>query len=296
MWPFSVADANPVQDKEFNLVLSAAKGRGGTIALAKKLEKHGVDVLLPNPKIYAWARDEFFFQDDGHYLSVQKASSPPEAYGHEAYHGGKILKGDGFLVASDSVGRKRRKKTVRKFGFDEGFFYDIAKELNALSSIKVSGNETFYGSSSYRHIDAIFNLGNRKKSIFTYSHPKLLAKAKEIRNDTGYDIVDLPLSDAEFASVGFVEIGDSIVMDCRAKESAGILKSMGYNMITTPKPLTEINQKNGSLRCITAELPVDFEKLEFYKPGEEPEYSFSSSDFTNTKGMKLKFKGYSTLF
>jgi hypothetical protein len=248
-----------IKNKPFNLVLSGSPIHGNTLKIAKRLESSGIDVLLT---CVGWPRDEMLFFPDGTYIHNQKATIQGECLDHRAWVGGEYLRGIDFILATSSMPPSKRRGTVRVCGALEGFFYDIGDGLDALKNIQISGNQ-FYGRDILNHIDVSYNIGNFSRKVFTYAHKELLKVADQMRRDCGYDIVELPLEDARFASVGFVEIGEAVVIDCRAKKTSRILESLGYTVIQTPYPLKNTNRRNGSLRCITAELPADFNALKF---------------------------------
>jgi len=256
-------------------------------SLAEEIAKHGINVLCT---VIGWPRDELFFHQDGTFDYVQKATIQDEWCRHEAYHGGKFLKGNEFILASDAMIESKRKETLKMLGIEHAVYLDLDDCFKELEGIAVSGCK-FYSPSGLKHIDTLFNLGNYKKVLFAYDSPASSNLAKETAKKIGYDAVALPLEDASFASVGFVELGNHIAVDCRAKKTIKIIGGLGYNVIPSPMLMEETNKKGRSIRCICTEIPKCYDKLEFY-PFKEDAHDFSMdarlSLFWNLEGHKLK--------
>jgi hypothetical protein len=268
-----------VREKKFDVVLSGCRIHGKTIKIARDLEKRGVNVLLTE---IGWPRDEMVFLKDGGFIHCQKGTIQGSSLEHRAWVGGEYLVGGDFLIGTTAIPEKKRKKTVDVLRLREGFFYDIDKEIDELREFSVSGREDFYDSKMQNHMDMIFNIGTRKKHLFTYENKRLEEKAREISKDIGYETITLPIKDALVAGVGFIEVGDSIVIDRRARGSIRLLKSLGYNTIPTPYGLKQTNSRGGSLRCITTELRLNFEELEFADNKKSYRDSFWN---TNSQGL-----------
>lgn len=221
-------------------------------ALASAIHDGCLDVLRT---IVPWPRDQLHLREDGSFVYVPDIVNEAVNYDHEAYHGGKILVGDGFIIASDSVLQHRRKRTLEELSADEGHYYSMLQPMKVFRKEGVVGNPSFYIDSVFRHIDRFFNIAGRKKKVFTYDNPLLMEMGKDMERKTGYDLVLLPQSEAQYAAVGFIEVGDKVVVDRRAHKSMDILKEQGYRIIQAP-PMIMTNRKGGSIRCLTRELPV----------------------------------------
>jgi len=228
--------------------------------LGRKLIKNNIDILFSRTP---WPRDEFLIKSDGSVLYVEKCLWTQESIPHFAYHGGTFLKGDNFILASKTANPKsKQKETEKVLNVENGYYYNIEKELDLLSHIELSKGKSFF-KSSFPHIDSIYNLGNSSKKIFTYNEDTLIDTGYGMCLDTNYDLEVFPLSEARYAAIGFVEIGDKIIIDCRAKRTKKILEKIGYNVITTPHPLINTNSNTGSLHCITADCPISYHRFKF---------------------------------
>ncbi len=241
------------------LIISAAKRHGRYLPrlLARKLEENNIPSLL---SVLTWPRDELVVYNDGSYNRVDKGTIQGEHRSDFAWNGGTFLKGDNFIIGSLTANPAEKQEATHKaLMVDKGYYFDISQELDALNFIKVEKRNFF--KSSFPHIDVIYNIGNTKKVLFTYNHEKLIKTGKKMEETTGYKLILLPLEEARFASVGFVEFNDKIILDKRAKQTNKILRNLGYDTITTPFALKKVNQGLGSLRCITTEMPIELEKL-----------------------------------
>lgn len=241
------------------IIISSAQRHGKylPLLLAKKLEKNEIPVLLSS---IAWPRDEIIIHSDGNYDHVSKGTCQGEHRSNFAWNGGTFLKGDDFIIGSLTANPKEKQEaTHRALGISRGYYFDISEELNALNFIKVSGKDFF--KSCFPHMDIIYNICNTKKILFTYNHEKLVKTGKKMEELTGYNLITIPLEEAKFASVGFIEFGNKIVLDKRAKKTKKILENLDYEIITTSFGLKKINRGMGSLRCVTTEMPIELEKL-----------------------------------
>lgn len=155
--------------------------------------------------------------------------------------------------------KEKRKETHRRLKVANGFYFDISEELDSLNHIRPSGIEFFM--SSFPHIDSIYNLGNSSKILFTYNHPKLIETGERMQELTGYSLKVLPLEEAIYAAIGFVEFEDKIILDRRAKKTKKELEKIGYKVITTPFGINKTNKQTGSLHCMATEIPIKLENL-----------------------------------
>ncbi|MFC1731651.1 hypothetical protein ACFL6I_15145 [candidate division KSB1 bacterium] len=235
-----------------------------TLPLAKEIQARGVDVVLTP---MSWPRDMIYFYEDETYTEINsKKSDQVRDCTHAAWHGGAYLVGDNFMIGSDRViPKSKRRATLDVLMVERGIYISIHERLfpSILDGLPVSGNPEFYRDEVW-HIDPFFNLGNKKRIIVTYNEEKLEKVGEELAQDIEYKLVLLPIEDAAFAAVGFIELGDSLVVDCRATASMGILQNEGYNIVPTPVPLEEINRGGGSVRCITREMPKVKHKMKFH--------------------------------
>lgn len=247
------------------LIISSAAAHGKYLPrlLAKKLEKNGIPVLLSK---VCWPRDELAIYLDGNYDNVQKRSYQGESFSHFAWNGGTFLKGDNFIVGSLTGNPENKQEaTHNMLGVERGFYFDISRELDALNHIKVNRDRDFF-KSDFPHMDVIYNIGNSSRVLITYDHPKLIETGERMESLTDYQLVTIPLEEARFAAVGFVEIGNKIVIDRRAKKTKKVLEKIGYEVITTPLSLKETNGMGGSLRCATTEIPIELERIKLMHP------------------------------
>jgi len=289
----SYIDENPkdVSSEELK-ILSRAKRREA-ILLANRIRDNGVYVLGVRLE---WPRDGLFFYNDGSFTWVDTESKKQvEMCPHMAYIGGLYLKGNDFFVfchfeKSSAEGSKLKdtfKIFYENFGISKVVMLKVGHFAGALANVSVSGNDKFYGS-DICHVDTILNIGNLKKKVFTYDHTKLLEAADYVSGQTGYDVVPLPLGDAAFASVGFVELGDYMVVDCRAEGTADVLKSVGYKVIQSPIPMEATNKMFGSIHCLTTEMPDIYKKSKFHPfKGRGNNYEAYRSMFTNLEGYRV---------
>ncbi|MBU0471570.1 MAG: hypothetical protein KKF89_06470 [Nanoarchaeota archaeon] len=246
--------AKKTQVKDFDSALLI--GAGAPLAevfderfsLAMVLAERGVDVYMHRS---VWPRDTLFFSDNN-IVDVDKLLES-DNYGleHEAYCGGKFLKGDNFIVASDSMIPAFRPRTEKLLNADKALYLNLTREL---AQMYTTLNNDFYDDSD-EHIDRLFNIGNRHKKIFTYNLTNLMAMANDVASETSYDVVALPFNEVRFAAVGFVELGDHMVVDCRAKKTMKVLKEVGYKIIPTPLGMIQTNKYLGSVRCTCTEMP-----------------------------------------
>ncbi len=273
------------------LIISSndAHGKYLPTLLARKLEKNDIPVLLSS---VCWPRDEFFFYPDGKCDYVQKGTCQPDFQPHFAWNGGTYLEGNNFIIASLTANpESKQKATHNVLGVENGFYFDISEELDSLSHIKVNGKRELF-SSEFPHIDLVYNICNAAQTLLTYNHPKLIEKGVDMAHKTNYSLQTIPLEEAVYASIGFVEFGEKIILDKRAKKTKNILKDIGYDVITTPFALKKTNSYGGSLRCMTQEIPIPLERIVLKRP---EDYSFVGRNFMyNTKGQTIKTEsGYS---
>jgi hypothetical protein len=247
------------------IIISSLKMHGKHLPhlLGRKLQKKGIDVLLSR---IAWPRDELFFYSDASFDKISKGTCCNNYSKSFVWNGGTYLKGDNFILSSATANPiEKRDETHKILGVKNSYYFDISEELDSLTSIKVSNKDCFF-KSSFPHIDTIYNIGNTTKLLFTYNSFKLIQTAEKMQELTGYGLVTIPLIEAKYASIGFIEIDDKIVLDKRAKKTKKILEKIGYEVITTPFGLKKTNRSFGSLRCITQEIPFDLEKIIFMNP------------------------------
>lgn len=222
------------------------------LPLAKKIQESGVNTVLTP---LSWPRDTLYVNSQGKVEEVsRRKKGSVEACPHYAWHGGAYLTGDNFMIGEEAGIPENRKQTLEALGVKDGIFVDVKPFYKHFKDIEVSGSSRFFDEDMF-HIDPYFNLGNLKKTIFTWDVPELVNKAYEISKRTGYNIESIPLSDAEFGAMGFIELGDHMVVDCRAEKTMDVLEKVGYKVLPTPEPLIELNRKRGSLRCATKEVP-----------------------------------------
>lgn len=258
-----------------------------TKLLADEIAKHGINPILTDLK---WPRDELFFYNNGEYDYVQSGTIQPEYWNHEAYHGGMYLKGDNFIIGSDSMNLEKREKTERLLDAKKGFYLP-GREMN---EILLQEDQVIYKSS---HIDLVVGITNLNKTIFTYEHLELMKIVKEIACETDYNFKTIPLQEAKYGAINFLELGNHIVIDRRAKKTKKILKNLGYKIIKSPKPMIETNKHGGGIRCITNEMPKFYDKLIFYnEKNKEKFYNFeieqSTAMFRNLKGEGVIIQDY----
>ena len=242
------------------LVISGNEGHGKYVPkwFANRLEKHGIPVLLAR---CMWPRDELYFYPDGRFHNVQKATMQWEYEDNFAWNGGTFLQGDDFIIVANGENpSEKNKKTESILGVSQGYYHDISDELGELSHISVSGKYDFF-KPDFTHIDIIFGIGNRARTLFTYDHPTLLRKWAQIAEQIGYILRSVPLDEARFASIGFVEWWDYMLLDGRAKWTRRVLESVWYRVLMTHFWLEKTNRKGWSLRCMTTIAPVSWESL-----------------------------------
>ncbi|MFA6072624.1 MAG: hypothetical protein WC758_00740 [Candidatus Woesearchaeota archaeon] len=257
-----------------------------TFALAKTIQSKGVNVILTP---YSWPRDSLFFPDSNSFIYVNptKKDQVKDAP-HLGWYGGAYLLGDDFMIAdSHGIGIKRQ-ETLNALKVSKGFYIDTQKFYDDFKHIVVSGNDRFHHPESF-HIDPYFNIGNLKKILFTYDVSSLIEEGIRVAKEVKYDLVPLPLEDAKYAAIGFIELGDHIVIDCRAKKSMKIIENLGYTIIPTNEPLIRINQLDGSLRCSTKEAPLIKHKMKFhsFQYGYNKEGPAYGSFFGNLEGNMM---------
>ena len=259
--------ANPIicdHDLVISGVKSASPGhnREGVI-VGRELSKRGVGVLLT---LLDWPRDTLYFHDDGTFTYVKLSDSRQvQNCPHEAYSSGKYLLGRDFIISSDNLLPSKRRQTEQILNVAAGYYYPLGGLTRAFRGIKVSGNIFFYDSPNpLNHMDQFFNLINTKQTILGYDEPLSVQLGEDMARVTGYSFKTIPKAEARFAAIGFIELGDHIVVDCRAEQTIGVLEGLGCNVFPTPVPLDGINQYGGSLRCITREMPKIIPRLRFY--------------------------------
>ncbi len=234
-----------------------------TIPIALELEKRGINVLLTSAP---WARDQFSFNNDGSFTYIPTAIEEEQSP-HEAHHGGANLINkvfnDGILITTDHAPELKRQETKKVLGIKKAIYADIDNLVYDFSEYLVDGNQEFY-SSNLKHIDPYFNLCQREKLVVSYGTGRSVKLAKEIAKEIGYDVLVLPREDARYAGIGFLEVGDHVVVDCRAEATMKKLEEVGYHTIPTPVPMRTTNRKNGSIRCVSNEAPPVIEKLNAY--------------------------------
>ena len=262
--------------------------------LAKKLEKNGIDVLLTD---LSWPRDEIYIHSNGKVDTVIKNTAQGDSMSNFAWNGGTYLKGDNFILGSLTANPiEKQERTHKVLGIDNGHYFDISEELDSLNHIMVGKRHIFYGS-DFPHIDAIYNLGNSSGELFTYDNKILIETGEKMCDLIGYDLTVLPLEESRFASVGFVEVEDKIILDCRAKKTKKILEKIGYQVILTSMALMNTNRGRGSLRCITSELPFEIDNLELVDltkiTGMSNRIRLEHSIFSDIRGFKVRTKGMS---
>ncbi len=258
-----------------------------TKLLAEEISKHGVNPIL---SVMRWPRDELFFHQDGKYEYVQSGTIQPKWWEHEAYHGGRFLKGDNFIIGSDSMNIEKREKTEELLNVKTAFYLSVGEMQKNISGIKPSGEKLY--SKNGTHIDTIVGITNLYKTIFTYEHPKLMEIVWEVVNRTNYKFKIIPLEEAKYVAINFLELGDHIVIDKRAEKTQKIMKDLGYKIIKSPKPMENTNKNEGGIRCITNEIPKCYDKLIFYDEKNKEKFSYykreeSIARFRNIKGEAL---------
>ena len=264
------------------LIISSNEGHGKYLPtlFAKKLEKNDIPVLLSS---VCWPRDELFFYQNGRYDYVQKGTCQPDFQPHFAWNGGTYLEGNNFIIGSLTANpQSKQKSTHYVLGVEHAFYFDISEELDSLSHIKLNGKRNFF-SSDFPHIDLVYNICNIAQTLLTYNHPKLIEKGEDMAHKTNYSLKTIPLEEAVYASIGFIEFGEKIMLDKRAKKTRKVLKNLGYEVISTPFALKKTNSYGGSLRCMTREIPIPLERIVLKNP---EDYRFVGSRFIyNTKGI-----------
>lgn len=232
-----------------------------THPLAQLIESMGVKTML---SANCWPRDSFFFNDDDTVMVVNiKNKDQKKAAPHWGWFGGAYLLGDNFMIADTGGIPSKYEATLNALKVDKGFYLATDKFYDLVKDISVSDYNEFFRPDSW-HIDPFYNIGNYKKTLFSWDSPRMIKEIEYIAKEVKYDVAVLPMDDAKFAAIGFIELGDHIVIDCRAEKSMTILESIGYKVIPTPEPLIHINRKGGSLRCATKEAPPIKDRLKFH--------------------------------
>lgn len=220
--------------------------------IKRLFQKHDIDVFETG---LSWPRDELYFLDNGQYLYVQTGTVQEEwIYGHFAAYGGTYLQAEDLLITSDrKANLKLKEKTADFLGLSKTHVVPVSSFVPCLEHIAVSANKTFYRSN---HLDPFMNLLPKAKKLVTYDHPHLLEEASLLAGKVDYSVISLPLMDAAYAAVGFVESNNVLFIDDRAKQSQEVLLPYVDKVVGVP-PLLKTNQFSGSLRCMTNEVPVD---------------------------------------
>jgi len=264
-----------------------------TYPLAMKIQEKGVNVIL-TPLF--WPRDSLFFHEDNTFTLVNPNNEDQVKHApHWGWWGGAYLLGKNFIIEEASGIPSKRELTNRALGVEKGIYVDTKPFYEDFKNISVSGNLDFY-KKDLVHIDPYFNLGNFKKMIFAWNTSKLKKEGKRLSNETGYDLAILPLKEAKFAAIGFIELGDHMVVDCRAEQTMKLLEEIGYNIISTPNPLVEVNKIHGSLRCITKETPAIKDRMKFHSflNGYDLEGPAYGSIFGNLEGHMMVMNNQKT--
>lgn len=264
--------------------------------LAEEITKHGVNPILIGIK---WPRDELFFYSNGRYDYVQSETIQPEMWEHEAYHGGRFLKGDGFLIGSDSMNPKKREKTELLLGVKKGFYLPVKEMTKFLENILINKKKIYPST----HIDTIMGIANKNKTLFTYDHPELKSVVEKISKEINYNFKTIPLEEAGYLAINFIELGNHIILDRRAKKTYKIMKNLKYNIIKSPWPMKDTNKGGGGIRCITNEIPKCYDKLIFYNEENKDKFPYfdeieaSRAMLRNLKGEALiTFDNYNGKF
>jgi hypothetical protein len=260
-------EPSQVQGCDYGLVISCNprfKNYYETLPLAKELARRGVNVLLSKED---WARDELLFQPDGR---VEYVPCEHEQYKdfklppHEAYEGGKFLKGKGFIIASNSVAEEKRDQTALMLGADKSFYLDLRQAYDYFISHNRGISRHFFEDENGRHIDRLVNIGNTRKILFSYDAPVLREALRDVASETGYLQAFLPREESGFGAINFVELGDHVVVDKRAKGTIEMLEELGYDVIPTPRAMVFTNIKQGGVRCSCTEIPNHvYERIDF---------------------------------
>ncbi|MBI2004465.1 hypothetical protein HYS72_03310 [Candidatus Pacearchaeota archaeon] len=258
-----------------------------TKLLADEIANHGLSPVL---SCLRWPRDELFFYENGKYDYVQSGTIQPDFWEHEAYHGGRFLKGNDFIITSDAIDIKKREKTQELLNAKIAFYLPVGEMQKNLSEIKPNGKDIH--SENGTHIDTIVGITNLNKTLFTYDHPKLIKMVLGVADKTNYNFKTIPLEEASYLAINFLELGDHIVIDKRAKKTQKIMKDLGYKIIKSPQPMENTNKGNGGIRCITTEIPKCYDKLLFYDKENKDKFQYFKRDenramFRNLKGNPL---------
>ncbi|TKJ17163.1 hypothetical protein CEE44_01350 [Candidatus Woesearchaeota archaeon B3_Woes] len=251
--------------------------------LAKMIQENGVNTILTQ---VPWARDRLFFHDDETFTEINRRDPRQERdCTNYAWHGGAYLIGDGFMIGDDNGIPSARKETQRVLGVERAIYINILAGIREFGEIPVSGYSEYYASYS-NHIDPYYNLGNFKRTLFTWDTSLLVPIGTELAKEFGYELITLPMDEAKYAAIGFIELGDHMVVDCRAEQTMGILEQIGYKILPTPVPLEEHNRRGGSLRCATTEMPPLKHKMKFhpFKEGHLEDGPARHSRFSDIEG------------
>lgn len=245
---------------------SPIHGRFLPRALARKLEENGIPAMLTS---VGWPRDELKFYADGRYDYVQGNTIQHLNMTHFAWNGGTYLQGSDFLLSSANGNPiEKRAATHAVLDVENGYYFDLSSEMDALTHIRISGRGKPLYQSSFSHIDPLYNLTNRIPGLYTYDTPTLIETGEKMSSMTGYPLVRLPTSEAKVLAVGFVEFQDKVILDSRAWKTRRILENIGYDVVATPWGIGKTNRNGGSLRCMTTELPISLDQLMFLHPNE----------------------------
>lgn len=256
--------------------------------LAAHLEKNGIPTLLTT---LLWPRDDMFAYPDGTVESTMNLKGALKGLSHCAYHGGAYLKGDGFLIGSDSViWKSKRESTEKAVGVERGVYVDISDALDSISHASPKIKPNLYRG-SFPHIDLVYGLVNSAKRLVTYDSLELTKIGESICEKLGYELLVLPLSQAEYVAVNFVEFDDKVVVDKRAKVTRKLIERLDVDVVPTLKGLEKSNYRSGGLHCMTNEIPLALDSIVTEPRNGE---SFWHALFYTTDGMRcgLKDNGY----
>ncbi len=251
--------------------------------LAKMIQEKGVNTILTQ---VTWSRDKLFFHDDETFTEINRRDPRQERdCTNYAWHGGAYLLGGNFIIGDENGIPSARKETHKMLGVERGRYINILLGIREFSGISVSGYSEYYASYS-NHIDPYFNIGNFKKTLFTWDTHLLVPMGIELAKEFNYELVTLPMDEAQYAAIGFIELGDHMVVDCRAEQTMDILSQIGYHVLPTPLPLEEHNRKGGSLRCAIREMPPLIHKMKFhpFKEGHLEDGPARHSRFSDIEG------------
>ncbi len=261
-------EQSKVQGCEYSLVISCNSeffSHYNTRPLANELVRRGVNILLSRD---SWPRDELFFYPDGRVEYVPLDYKEYKDFKlplHEAYAGGKFLKGNGFIIASDTMNLEKKANTLSALGVEKAFYLDLTKAFEYFLDYheRYCYRKNFFNDEQ-RHIDRMVNIGNTKRMLFTYDAPVLQDILKDVASEIGYSLVCLPREESGFGAINFVELGNHMVVDKSAKRTIKVLEELGYKIIRTPTTMSFCNIKGGGVRCSCTEIPNSvYERIDF---------------------------------